>query len=285
MSSDPAKNKKPEKVQVKFRQTGQGQNLDFTNLNQIVSKLFVAAEKATKLKAFFTREDVKKTVTLLSVSLAPVVIMSLFLPLLLRSFGIVLTVLSVPEPFTKLIVYILMVPLTVYLINFMIKFYGWPKGQIIKLNKLKLNDATKVAAALLGYVLISAAAFYALAKLNIVPKNLLQQAQNIGFDKNQSVLGLIRIFIMVVIIPPIVEELLFRGLGFLNLRRLISFWPAAIHSSLLFALYHGQLNVGLDTFILGLFMAWAVEKTGSLYSSMAIHFIKNAVAFYILFLR
>jgi membrane protease YdiL (CAAX protease family) len=277
-------NKKPEKVKVKVRDESHSVNFD-NFAEQSLARVFRQIYRVLKLKAFFAREDVKKTVMIISVMLAPVVIMSLFLPFILRAIGVVLVGFSVPESIARLIIYIAMVPLALYITNFMIKFYGWPKSQILKFNNIKFKDVLKIVIALLGYIAISSIVFYLATKLKFIPQDLLRQTQNVGFDKNQSALGLIRVFAVIVIIPPIVEEVLFRGLGFLNLRRLVSFWPAAIYSSLLFAFYHGQLNVGLDTFILGLFMAWAVEKTDSLYSSMAIHFVKNLIAFYILFLK
>lgn len=275
--------KKPEKLKVKVRQSTQNSSLD--DLQKSLAKIIPPVEKALKLKAFFDRQDVKKVVRFMSAILAPVLIMSVFLPFFLKFLGVTMLALSVPESVIRFILYVSSVPLTIYMVNFLINVYAWPKEKILSFKNLNLKQWAKVIVIYMGYLILTGSIILIATKLNLIPQDVLQQAQEVGFTKQQNALGLIQIFIVIVIVPAVIEEFIFRGLGFLNLRRLVGFWPAAICSSLLFATYHGQINVGIDTFILGMFMALAVEKTGSLYSSMAMHFVKNSIAFYILFLK
>jgi membrane protease YdiL (CAAX protease family) len=275
--------KKPEKLKVRFRQPTQNSSLD--DLQKSLSKIISPIEKVLKFRAFFAREDVKKVVSFVSAMLAPVLIMSVFLPFFLKFLGITMLSLSVPEPIIRFILYVSTVPLTIYMVNFLINVYAWPKEKILPFKNLNFKQWAKVIVIYTGYLILTGLLILIAARLNLIPQDVLQQAQEVGFTKQQNALGLIQIFIMIVIVPAVIEEFIFRGLGFLNLRRLVGFWPAAICSSLLFATYHGQINVGIDTFVLGMFMALAVEKTGSLYSSMAMHFVKNSIAFYILFLK
>jgi membrane protease YdiL (CAAX protease family) len=276
-------NKKPEKVRVKLRSQSKKSSADGYQLN--LARIINWGERIIKIKNFLNSAKLKKAVELFSVMMAPVIIMSLLMPFILKVVGNFLLGLGVPGQIAKLMIYLVTIALVPYLVSFIIKFYGWPKDQIIKLSKLKFRSIPSILLALVGYIMVSGLMFYVVTKLKLVPENLITEAQNIGFSAEHNIINLVQVFIAVAIVPPVVEELLFRGLSFLNLRRLISFWPAAIFSSLLFAFYHGQFNVGLDTFILGLFMAWAVEKTDSLWASIIIHFIKNSIAFFILFVR
>ena len=118
----------------------------------------------------------------------------------------------------------------------------------------------------------------------IVPQVNLDQEQVTGFESVISNFDLWLSFLAIVVVAPIVEETLFRGFIFKGLRNNFSFWPAAIVSAGLFALAHGQLNVALDTFILGLFLAYLFSKSDSIWPSVILHASKNAIAFTVLFL-
>ena len=86
------------------------------------------------------------------------------------------------------------------------------------------------------------------------------------------------------VVAPISEELLFRGFlyGKLKSRKLKPLFSAIV-TSLLFGLVHGQLNVGIDTFILSMMMIYLLEKRQSLWVTIMLHMIKNGVAFLALF--
>jgi membrane protease YdiL (CAAX protease family) len=112
--------------------------------------------------------------------------------------------------------------------------------------------------------------------------DLLQQ-QDIGYG-SPSGFGLVLIFLALVVLAPFVEELLFRGFLFTAFRRTFGFWTGAAAVSLLFAVAHGQANVGVDVFVLSMFLCYLREKTDSLWPSIALHALKNLVAFVVLFI-
>ncbi len=109
------------------------------------------------------------------------------------------------------------------------------------------------------------------------------QDQNVGYT-SPSGFELILAFISLVGITPITEEVLFRGILFTGYRRRMSFAAAAIASSAIFGLMHGQWNVGLDVFAMGVVSCYLLEKTKSIWPSIFLHVIKNSVAFYLLYL-
>ncbi len=79
-----------------------------------------------------------------------------------------------------------------------------------------------------------------------------------------------------VILAPITEELFFRGFLFKGLREKYGWVNALMFSSIIFALFHGQLATLLPTFMLGALFAYMVQKTGSVLPGMLLHFSINA---------
>lgn len=111
----------------------------------------------------------------------------------------------------------------------------------------------------------------------------LMEHQDIGYtDPNGYELALI--FVALVVLAPLVEEILFRGFLFAAFRRTFGFWLGAVGVSLLFAVAHGQANVGIDVFVLSMFLCYLRDKTDSLWPAVALHALKNLVAFVVLFI-
>jgi len=79
-----------------------------------------------------------------------------------------------------------------------------------------------------------------------------------------------------VILAPLFEELVFRGLLFAILRRKFRFLPAALLSAAIFGLSHGYGVVGLISVCWsGVLWAWIYEKTGSLGPGILANAINN----------
>lgn len=91
------------------------------------------------------------------------------------------------------------------------------------------------------------------------------------------------IFIGAVVVAPLFEELLFRGLIQTALRSFLfetgnRVWLAIAFSSGLFVIMHQDLSHWPVLFVLGLCMGYAYEKSGSLLRPIFIHAIFNATA-------
>ena len=111
-----------------------------------------------------------------------------------------------------------------------------------------------------------------------------EQEQNVGFNGVTTTLEYIMAFIGLVVLPPIFEETLFRGYLFGRLRQHLGFWFSTLVTSLVFGFVHGQWNVGIDTFVLSIFLCVLREHTGSLWASMILHALKNGLAYFFLFI-
>jgi len=149
----------------------------------------------------------------------------------------------------------------------------------------------------LRYALAAAPVYYVLYLIIVslaswlVPGFNADQQQEIGFDNVSGLLQLSAVFLSLVVIVPIAEEIMVRGFLYTSLKKAMRLVPAVILTSLMFAVAHlqtggeaGPLYVAaVDTFILSLVLIYLREKTGSLWASIYLHGFKNFVAFMAIF--
>ena len=125
----------------------------------------------------------------------------------------------------------------------------------------------------------------------LVPALNVDQEQQVGFKSAYGSLALAMTFISLVVLPPIAEEIIFRGFLFTSLRAKFRLHYAIIITSILFGLAHLQFGAGapllwaaaIDTFVLSVFLCLLRERSGSLWPPIILHAIKNLVAFVALF--
>ena len=89
-------------------------------------------------------------------------------------------------------------------------------------------------------------------------------------------------FISVVVVAPIIEEFLFRGFLYSQLRRsFLRDWGAMAVSSLVWTAIHFQYEVGIlfFLFLFGLFLGYFRIKYNSLLIPVALHAVNNLIAF------
>jgi membrane protease YdiL (CAAX protease family) len=118
--------------------------------------------------------------------------------------------------------------------------------------------------------------------MDFIPGYNPNQEQVLGFESVEGI-GILLVFISLVILPPLGEEVLFRGILYPGFRNKLNKVWAALITSALFGLAHMQWNVGVDTFVLSLVIIYALEKHKSLWVAIGLHGIKNFVAFAALF--
>jgi uncharacterized protein len=95
--------------------------------------------------------------------------------------------------------------------------------------------------------------------------------------------GTVLALFVAVIMAPLVEETLFRGVLFQSLRRRLGLWPGALLSSLVFTVIHVEIVFSQPValaglFSLGVFLAWAFHRTGSLLVPILGHAVFNGVS-------
>ena len=148
---------------------------------------------------------------------------------------------------------------------------------------LAWRDLLLSVPAYLLYFLLTAVAAYVV--ITYIPAIDMEQAQDVIFNGIGRNYEFILAFITLVILAPVAEEVLFRGYLFGRLMRYIPVWLAVLVTSAIFAAEHGQWNVAVDTFILSVVMCAVRLHTGTIWTPIMIHMIKNGIAFYLLFVN
>lgn len=127
----------------------------------------------------------------------------------------------------------------------------------------------------------------------LVPSIDFDQKQELGFSTATTGPALAFIFISLVILPPIFEEILMRGVLFTGLKSKLPLILAALITSIMFAAAHLQGGeagapllwaAAIDTFILSMVAIYLKQKSGSLWPCIGIHALKNLTAFLFLFI-
>lgn len=82
----------------------------------------------------------------------------------------------------------------------------------------------------------------------------------------------------VVVLGPMAEELIFRGLTFHYMKKAVSrFWLANVLQALLFGIMHLNLVQGIYAFLLGMMLGWVYQRFQSLYASIFLHICINGL--------
>ncbi|MCV3742737.1 CPBP family intramembrane metalloprotease [Lentilactobacillus hilgardii] len=189
-------------------------------------------------------------------------------------------IVSIPLPFGQaihgrswafMIFFILFIAITATVaIRFAFKSYQEVMTSSVRIagRDVDFKQVFKVfAVSLIGIVLFSA-----LSDL-VVPTTENQTMLEQSINANTAV-GFV---LMVVIVSPILEELIFRGL-FINLIFKDNlFWLPIIASAAVFALFHETANIPqyLIYFVMGMILGFAYMKTGRLLTSILLHMANN----------
>jgi membrane protease YdiL (CAAX protease family) len=152
---------------------------------------------------------------------------------------------------------------------------GWVD---VGLRRFKLWQAALLIAAIYAAFIILVAAAFALISA-LVPAFNANQAQTNEFTSPTSAGTRYLSLIALVIIPPIIEEIVFRGFLFAALTKRVGVVLGAVISSALFAFAHLQFNVSIYTFVLGLLLCFMYYRLRSIWPGIFFHALNNYIAF------
>jgi hypothetical protein len=96
------------------------------------------------------------------------------------------------------------------------------------------------------------------------------------FDESRATAFLANALV-VVVAAPLVEELMYRGVGYSLLRQFGARF-AIVAIGVAFALTHGLVEGFPILFVFGAGLAWLRERTGSVYPGMVLHGLFNGIA-------
>jgi membrane protease YdiL (CAAX protease family) len=120
--------------------------------------------------------------------------------------------------------------------------------------------------------------------IQILGLDFLEPSQQLPDDTYDSTAVVIATGALVIFGAPFVEETLFRGFLFAKLRMHLRFIAAAALSGGLFSLAHGDPGLVVPFTAVGVVLALAYERTGTLWGSIGLHFCFNTITFLVLVL-
>ena len=148
-------------------------------------------------------------------------------------------------------------------------------------NLVTFSDIGLALAGFFGYLAFSA---ILTALFSVFPWFNLTENQPLLYSTLISPLNKVFAAIALVVVGPILEEVIYRGLIYGKLRKKHSLITSILIVSILFGFLHGQWNVGVDVFALSVVACLMRETTGTIYAGIILHILKNTIAFYFLFM-
>lgn len=150
------------------------------------------------------------------------------------------------------------------------KSFNCPIKEVLKFKKLNLSSIGYCI--LMYFCLLPITAFCNLLTMSLVPNNVVDFMNSLSSSGSNLLL-----FSLIAIMPAIGEELIMRGV-ILDGYKKVSIHVAAFMNGLLFGILHMNPSQFLYAFVLGLVLSYVVTYTGSIFSSMLIHFLFNGVS-------
>lgn len=150
-----------------------------------------------------------------------------------------------------------------------------------KLNEMDQGSVNQEKVPAVMYLLlIAAGAASCLAASNMISMSGLVEASE-SYSSAVDILysgGMAAELLVLGLIAPAMEELLFRGLVFGRIKEFTPVIPAMIWASLIFALLHGNLVQGIYAFVMGFLLCYVYERYQSLAAPVLMHISSNLIA-------
>lgn len=208
---------------------------------------------------------------------------------LIALFTIGRETLSQPLPLTLLnaLIYSLVLLLVLALPRLCHRLKSWRTSRT-ELGLHGLPTWTDLGLAPVGFIVYFLLAALLVFLFSLLPFLDMTQAQDLGYGALTSNVDRLLAFLALCIIAPVIEEIVFRGFLYGKLRARIpgrySLVLSIFLSSLVFAILHGQWSVGVNIFAMAVVLCLMREVTGTIYSGILLHVLKNSIAFFMLYL-
>ena len=145
------------------------------------------------------------------------------------------------------------------------------KGRVFRLSMRGFNPML----ILWGFVLVLITGIVIEPVLNLFPESFLNLLNQMGSNGGWSVL-------MLAVLAPVMEEVLFRGILLEAVREKYSSGRAIVVSALMFGVIHIIPQQVVNAFVIGLILGFIYVRTDSLWPVIIIHALNNAMAYVIM---
>lgn len=175
------------------------------------------------------------------------------------------------------ILYINLIAYVIFFITIAIIYYIHGKKITVDISLINTNKNTLLLTVFLGVsILCINIGFLGILNSSTFFSNILE-----NFNSIINILiirGLPETILIIGIITPIAEELLFRGLVYNTLLKSFPILPTIFIQAFLFGICHGNIIQCIYTTFLGIVFGYLIYKTKSLYSSIIAHISNNLTA-------
>jgi len=158
-----------------------------------------------------------------------------------------------------------LVTLLIFWIIFLIRKKKFTKEVCIR--KIPVNGILPIA--------IMAAAFNIITTVIISFVPWPQEWMDSYVQNSSAIDGSLMAWLTAVLMAPVLEEIVFRGLMYTRLKKGLPAIAAAILTSLAFGVAHGTIIWAIYTFIFSMVLIWVFEKFQSLTASIVLHMAYN----------
>ncbi|MBU3103128.1 CPBP family intramembrane glutamic endopeptidase [Clostridium gasigenes] len=157
---------------------------------------------------------------------------------------------------------------------------------IYKLRKKKLSEElrfkkTKASNYWVALLLGVSVYLFNIGFISLLSKAGLFKGSFDALEKNMSFIGESNIFLTILvvgIVAPFAEELLFRGIIYKTLSKSMSIPAVIIIQGVLFGVYHMILVQAIYATLLGILFGYVTYKTKSLWPAIIMHMVNNTVS-------
>lgn len=159
------------------------------------------------------------------------------------------------------------IALVIYGIIFLVRKKNMAKE--ICLTKIDMKSILPIVIMAVGFNLLITLV------LNLIPfpENWMESymANSGGLQEGNTIIN----WVSVVIMAPVVEEIVFRGLIYTRLKKGMPALVAAFLCAIVFGAMHGTIIWFMYAFVLGMLLVWCMEKYQSLTASILFHMAFN----------
>lgn len=111
-----------------------------------------------------------------------------------------------------------------------------------------------------------------------------QQAGERVMSMAQTLPARVLLFVLICVLAPVLEEVIFRGFVYPGLRRRLAVTGAVVASALLFAMMHNNPAALLPIGLIGIVLAVLYERSRSLVPPIVCHALNNTLVFFLMLL-
>ncbi len=158
-----------------------------------------------------------------------------------------------------------------------IGFYLWYRREIAGEMQESVKKTFTIRNVILLLLLGAGCQFFISGIMNLVQQYFPQLFEAYANQLLKLTAGnWITVFLLIILIAPVAEELVFRGVILHKAGRAVPFWGANLLQAVLFGVYHMNIIQGIYAVLIGFILGLVYHKFGIILAPMLLHMLINA---------